>query len=148
VKSLDAGVLNARGRIKVTATFQLESHPNIYAIGDVIDWSEQKQAAKAAKHADIAAANIVSQVNGGSANKKYTGQPELIIITNGKVSGCCLACLYSISDPPLPCHSETRRYLFGLLVGYHAGELVLQFNEGQRAFGWYDTEGIRSFQVK
>ncbi|KAN0131952.1 FAD/NAD(P)-binding domain containing protein [Lactarius tabidus] len=87
VKSLDSGVINARGQIKVTDTFQLESHPNIYAIGDVIDWSEQKQAAKAVKHADVAAANIISQVNGGSATKKYTGQPELIIITNGKKQG-------------------------------------------------------------
>jgi NADH dehydrogenase FAD-containing subunit len=93
VKSLGSGVLNARGQIKVTSTFQLESHTNIYAIGDVIDWSEQKQAAKVPKHAQIAAANILSQLDGGSANKKYTGQPELISITNGKVSGCCLSCL-------------------------------------------------------
>lgn len=87
MKSLDASALNARGQIKVTPTFQLETHTNIYAIGDVTDWSEQKQAAKAAKHAPIAAANILSQLNGGSASKKYTGEPELIIITNGKVSG-------------------------------------------------------------
>ncbi|KAF8273459.1 FAD/NAD-P-binding domain-containing protein [Lactarius quietus] len=87
VKSLGSGVLNARGQIKVTPTFQLESHTNIYAIGDVIDWSEQKQAAKAVKHADVAAANIISQVNGGSASKKYTGQPELIVLTNGKKQG-------------------------------------------------------------
>jgi hypothetical protein len=54
----------------------------------------------------------------------------------------------SISDPLCLCHTEKRRYLYGLLVGYYAGELVLKFNEGQRAFGWYDTEGIRFFQVK
>lgn len=51
----------------------------------MIDWQEQKQAAKAAKHAQIAAANILSQINGSDPKKKYTGQPELIIITNGKV---------------------------------------------------------------
>lgn len=148
MKSLGSGVLNARGQIKVTNTFQLESHPNIYAIGDVIDWSEQKQVVKAMKHAEVAAANILSQVNGGSANKKYTNQPELIVIINGKVSGYCLGCLYSISDPFCLCHAETRGYLYGLLVGYYAGELVHQCSEGQRAFGWYDTEGIRFFQVK
>ncbi|KAI9441256.1 FAD/NAD-P-binding domain-containing protein [Lactarius indigo] len=87
VKSLGSGVLNARGQIKVAPTFQIESHPNIYAIGDVIDWSEQKQAAKAPKHAQIAAANILSQLNGSSPSKQYTGQPELIIITNGKKHG-------------------------------------------------------------
>lgn len=93
MKSLGSGVLTVRGQIKVTPTFQLESHTNIYAIGDVIDWPEQKQAAKAPKHAQIAAANILSQLNGGAANKKYTGQTELIIVTNGKVSDCCLSCL-------------------------------------------------------
>ena len=93
MKSLDSGALNARGQIKVTPTLQLESHTNVYAIGDVIDWSEQKQVVKAAKHAQIAAANIISQLNGGSANKKYTGEPEIIIITNSKVSGYCIVCV-------------------------------------------------------
>lgn len=51
----------------------------------MIDWQEQKQAAKAAKHAQITAANILAQVNGSDPKKNYTGQPELIIITNGKV---------------------------------------------------------------
>ena len=122
MKSLGSGVLNARGQIKVTATFQLESHTNIYAIGDVIDWAEQKQAAKAPKHAQIAAANILSQLNGSPATKKYTGQPELIIITNGKVSGSCLCCLtYQLSDAFCLCHAETRRFLYGLPLGYYPG---------------------------
>jgi NADH dehydrogenase FAD-containing subunit len=85
VNSLGSGVLTPRGQIKIEKTFQLPSHPNIYAIGDVIDWAEQKQAAKAAKHAQIAAANILAQLNDGAPKKNYSGQPELIIITNGKV---------------------------------------------------------------
>jgi NADH dehydrogenase FAD-containing subunit len=107
VKSLDSGVLNARGQIKVKDTFQLESYPNIYAVGDVIDWSEQKQVVKAMKHAEVAAANILSQVNGGSPKKKYTNQPELIVIINGKVSAHCVGCIYSISDPlPVSCRNK------------------------------------------
>ena len=78
-------MLNPRGQIKIENTFQLKSHANIYAIGDVVDWQEQKQAAKAPKHAQIAAANILTQINGGDPKKAYSGQPELIIITNGKV---------------------------------------------------------------
>lgn len=78
-------MLTPRGQIKIENTFQLKSHPNIYAIGDVIDFDEQKQAAKAPKHAQIAAANILAQISGGDAKKTYSGQPELIIITNGKV---------------------------------------------------------------
>jgi len=87
VKSLGSGVLTPRGQIKIEKTFQLPSHPNVYAIGDVTDWAEQKQAAKAPKHAQIAAANILSQLSGGAPKKNYSGQPELIIITNGKKHG-------------------------------------------------------------
>ena len=79
-------MLNPRGQIKIENTFRLKTYGNIYAIGDVIDWQEQKQAAKAPKHAQIAAANILSQINGGVPKKSYSGQPELIVITNGKVS--------------------------------------------------------------
>jgi apoptosis-inducing factor 2 len=85
VKSLGSDVLNPRGLIKILNTFQLKSYSNIYAIGDVIEWSEQKQAAKAPKHAQITTANILAQINGGVPKKTYSGQPELIIITNGKV---------------------------------------------------------------
>ncbi|KAH9989632.1 FAD/NAD-P-binding domain-containing protein [Russula vinacea] len=87
VKSLSSGALNPRGQIKIENTFQLKSYPNIYAIGDVIDWTEQKQAAKAPKHAQIAAANILAQISGGEPKKTYAGQTELIIITNGKKHG-------------------------------------------------------------
>jgi NADH dehydrogenase FAD-containing subunit len=90
VSSLGSGVLTPRGQIKIEKTFQLKSHPNIYAIGDVTDWVEQKQAAKAPKHAQIAAANILAQLNGGVPKKSYSGQPEMISITNGKVSGSSL----------------------------------------------------------
>jgi len=51
----------------------------------VTDLEEQKQAAKAPKHAQIAADNILSQINGGTPKKTYSGQPEMIVLTNGKV---------------------------------------------------------------
>ncbi|KAH9973763.1 FAD/NAD-P-binding domain-containing protein [Lactifluus volemus] len=87
VKSLSSDVLNSRGQIKIKSTFQLESHSNIYAIGDVTNLTEQKQAAKAPKHAQIAAANILSQLSGEAPKQTYSGQPELIVITNGKYQG-------------------------------------------------------------
>ncbi|KAI0252898.1 hypothetical protein BJV78DRAFT_1281245 [Lactifluus subvellereus] len=87
VRSPGSNVLNSRGQIKIRPTFQLESHSNIYAIGDVTNLAEQKQATKAPKHAQIAATNIVSQLCGGVPKKTYSGQPELVIITNGKKQG-------------------------------------------------------------
>jgi apoptosis-inducing factor 2 len=81
-------VLNSHGQVKIKPTFQLELYSNIYAIGDVTNWMEQKQAFKAPKHAQIAAANILAQLNDGVPKKTYSGQTELMIVTNGKV-GCC-----------------------------------------------------------
>jgi apoptosis-inducing factor 2 len=89
-------VLNSRGQIKIRTTFQLESYSNIYAIGDVTNLAEQKQATKAPKHAQMAAANILAQIRGGLPKKTYSGQPELIIITNGKV--CCCSVHFSSSS--------------------------------------------------
>lgn len=102
MNSLGSGVLTPRGQIKIEKTFQLPSHPNIYAIGDVTDWAEQKQAAKAPKHAQIAAANILAQLNDGAPKKKYSGQPELIVITNGKVGVSSLSIPPSRSDHRFP----------------------------------------------
>jgi apoptosis-inducing factor 2 len=114
-------VLNSRDQIKVDATFQLESYPNIYAIGDVTNWTEQKQMAKAPKHAQIAAANILAQLNGGVPNKKYSGQPELIIITNGKV--CCRPLNFSfpsLSDVSFPSQKQGISFM-GMLWGITLG---------------------------
>ena len=99
-------MLNVCRKVKVTNTLQLESHPNIYAIGDVNDWSEQQQVVKAMKHAEIAAANILSQVKGSLANKKYTNQPELIVPINCKDSAYCLGCIYFLTLLFVSCRNK------------------------------------------
>jgi hypothetical protein len=141
-------VLNSRGQIKIRPTFQLESHSNVYAIGDVTNLAEQKQATKAPKHAQIAAANILAQLGGGVAKKTYSGQPELIIITNGKV-GCCSSYfgLFFLSDVPFPL-AETRHLFHGHALGNHARQLVFQFNEGEGTHGRHGQEKLWSLQVK
>lgn len=74
-------------------TLQLSSHPAIFAVGDIIDWKEQKQAAKANGHAPVVVANIVNLLAGRPVRKEYEGFPEMIMLTNGKVRG--------IQSPPL-----------------------------------------------
>jgi len=70
----------------VKPTLQLIDHPNILAAGDILDWNEQKQAAKTAPHAAVVVSNVNSLLNGGSsALKEYAGSTEMIIVTNGKV---------------------------------------------------------------
>jgi NADH dehydrogenase FAD-containing subunit len=63
---------------------QLKGHPNIFAGGDVIEWAEQKQEAKAGKHASIIARNVVAYLEGRSL-QQYKGSIEMIGITNGRV---------------------------------------------------------------
>ncbi|KIL56785.1 hypothetical protein M378DRAFT_133689 [Amanita muscaria Koide BX008] len=84
--SLTPSVLNSRGLVKILPTFQLPDFPNIFALGDVIDWNEQKQLRKASGHAAIVASNIQAYLSGGSLNP-YKGSTEMIIVTLGKNAG-------------------------------------------------------------
>ena len=71
--------------VKVEKTLQLPSHPAIFAVGDIINWKEQKQAAKAGGHAPVVVENLLRFLAGKPVRKEYTGFPEMIMITNGKV---------------------------------------------------------------
>ena len=88
ISTLGPDVLTDRGTVRVNPTLQLVSHPDIYAAGDVIDWAEQKQAAKAGAHAAVIIANILSVVAGKTPVAQYKGSLEFIVITNGKVRLC------------------------------------------------------------
>jgi len=85
--SLGQDVLTARKNVRVLPTLQLPSQPSIFAIGDIIDWNEQKQAFKANGHASVVAANILSLLSGSKAQKKYKTGPEMMVVTNGKNGG-------------------------------------------------------------
>ncbi|RDB27682.1 Apoptosis-inducing factor B [Hypsizygus marmoreus] len=78
--------LSPLGLIRVKPTLQLKDHDNIFAAGDVIDWNEQKQAAKSSGHGLLVAANIQALLNKG-ALKPYKGATEMIVLTNGKDGG-------------------------------------------------------------
>jgi thioredoxin reductase len=84
IAKLGSSVLTEQGYVKVQPTLQLTSYRNIFAGGDVIDWKEQKQAAKAGSHAAIIVANVVAYL-ASRPLKPYKGSPEMIGITNGKV---------------------------------------------------------------
>jgi NADH dehydrogenase FAD-containing subunit len=78
-------VLTDTGFVKVQPTLQLSTHPEIFAVGDVVDLPEQKQLFKAQSHAAIVAANIVAYLRGRSL-KPYKSMPEVIFISIGKVN--------------------------------------------------------------
>ncbi|KAG1754878.1 uncharacterized protein EDB91DRAFT_1193390 [Suillus paluster] len=87
VTSLGEDALNGSGFVKIHPTMQLLAHPSIFAVGDIIDRVEQKQAAKLGWHVPVAVANIISFLNGVTPTKQYAGAPEMIVITNGKNGG-------------------------------------------------------------
>jgi NADH dehydrogenase FAD-containing subunit len=87
IATLGSDTITDRGFVKVKPTLQLLSHSDIYAAGDVIDWAEQKQAAKTQGHAAVVTANILSDLAGEKPVKEYKGAYELIVITNGKGGG-------------------------------------------------------------
>ncbi|KAF7307072.1 FAD/NAD(P)-binding domain-containing protein [Mycena indigotica] len=86
-QSLGEDVLDKRGQIKVQPTLQLIGHSNIFALGDAIDYVEQKQVMKAMAHSGIVTANIVALASGSTKLKPYKGSTEMIIVTNGKNGG-------------------------------------------------------------
>ncbi|KAG2155574.1 hypothetical protein DEU56DRAFT_768083 [Suillus clintonianus] len=87
ISSLGEDALNGHGFVKIHPTLQLPNHPSIFALGDIIDFPEQKQAAKLRGHVSTTVANVVSFLNGAAPTAKYTGSPEMIVITNGRKGG-------------------------------------------------------------
>ena len=61
-------------------------------VGDIIDWEEQKQAAKNAGHAAVVAKNVKAVLEGRKPTAVYKGSYEIILVTVGKVCGI-LTCL-------------------------------------------------------
>ncbi|KAH7098578.1 FAD/NAD(P)-binding domain-containing protein [Auriculariales sp. MPI-PUGE-AT-0066] len=87
LRSLGPDTLTSSGFVRVLPTLQLPSHPTIFAAGDIIDWDEQKMAAKAGKHGTVIAANILALTQGVNPSTKYTGFIEAIIVPLGPNGG-------------------------------------------------------------
>lgn len=81
-------------RLDVKPTLQLKSNPRVFALGDVIEWPEQRMLAKTGPHAGIVTHNVIAILGGlqrgrdlGTVRglKNYGGFMEAILVTNGQV---------------------------------------------------------------
>ncbi|KAJ1310822.1 hypothetical protein OPQ81_009341 [Rhizoctonia solani] len=90
VSTLDSSVLTTKGTVLVTPELNVKlasGARNIWAVGDIIEWNEQKMVFKASMgHAPLVAENIIASINGGKL-KSYQGKPEMILITLGPKGG-------------------------------------------------------------
>ena len=72
--------------MKVKSSMQVQGYSRIYAMGDLIEWKEQKQIMKTYGHAAAIGVNILEAVEGRKAKKEYGGSSEMISISIGPVS--------------------------------------------------------------
>lgn len=91
----------------------------MFALGDIIDWPEQKQAAKTKAHADVVAANIQSYLTGQPLSKVYKGSPEMIVVPLGKASHSLPA--FHALRVDRHCFVERGFGLFGYSLGSYRG---------------------------
>jgi len=116
----------------VQPTLQLLDHPNIFAVGDAIDFAEQKQYAKAIDHASVAAANIAAYLQGKPLKSKYNGTTEMILVSIGKVSICWyIRSSHLLTEIYIDRRCSVRRYVWW----YRAGRLVRPPYQVQDTFG-------------
>ncbi|EKM48752.1 uncharacterized protein PHACADRAFT_179428 [Phanerochaete carnosa HHB-10118-sp] len=87
INTLGAGVLTEAGYVKVKPTLELPDHPGVFAVGDIVDWNEQKQAFKSGNHASVAVPNLLSFLRGQPQKKVYKGSTEMIVVPIGRSYG-------------------------------------------------------------
>ncbi|KAG8891683.1 hypothetical protein FRC01_014572 [Tulasnella sp. 417] len=90
LKSFDPTIVTAQENIRVLPTLQVplsNGKTNVYAVGDVIDWPEQKQLAKIPSHVAVVVPNILASIEGKKAPKVYGGFMEAILLPAGPTAG-------------------------------------------------------------
>lgn len=87
---LAGGLAAARGQggeLAVTPELRVPGHDRVFAIGDVTALPEAKTARAAADHAEVAAANIRTLIEGGTALRTYTPPAPAIALPLGPKGG-------------------------------------------------------------
>ncbi|KAG9118580.1 hypothetical protein FRC07_006846 [Ceratobasidium sp. 392] len=90
IRTLDSDIVSSAGTVLVTPELNVKlpsGVQNVWAIGDIIEWPEQKMVFKAAHgHVPVVANNILASIKGGK-RISYAGKPEIIFVTLGPKGG-------------------------------------------------------------
>jgi len=87
LQSLEPFPLTERGYVKILPSLQLQSHPSIFALGDITDLQEAKQFQKTAGHAAVVVPNVLSYLEGKELKQQCKPGKEIIMISNGRNGG-------------------------------------------------------------
>ncbi|KAG9008496.1 hypothetical protein FRB94_013220 [Tulasnella sp. JGI-2019a] len=90
LSSFDPTILTPTGSVKVLPTLQVplaNGKSNVFALGDIIEWPEEKLIAKIPTQAGIVSANLLSAIRGTPQKQEYKGYMEFISVTLGPRGG-------------------------------------------------------------
>ncbi|KAG8888888.1 hypothetical protein FRB98_006553 [Tulasnella sp. 332] len=90
LSSFDSTILTTSGSVKVLPTLQVpltNGKSNVFAIGDIIEWPQQKMVSKVPTQASVVVANILSAVKGAPMKQQYKGFMEAISVPLGPEGG-------------------------------------------------------------
>ncbi|KAF9521810.1 hypothetical protein CPB83DRAFT_865217 [Crepidotus variabilis] len=88
LRFLRPSILTPSGHIKVHSTLQVKSHPNIFALGDIVDWPEVKTLSKITfGQSAVVIGNVSSFIKGKTLKKIYKGTSEVLAVSNGSNAG-------------------------------------------------------------
>ncbi|KAF8666782.1 Pyridine nucleotide-disulfide oxidoreductase [Rhizoctonia solani] len=97
VRAFDPSAVTESGTVLVTPELQVKISSgvrNVWAIGDIVEWPEQKMVLKASSgHAPVLAKNIIASIR-GSKPSPYGGKTEMIFVTIGPNGGRGLVPLF------------------------------------------------------
>jgi len=80
------GITNDEGYINVDATMRVIGVERMYAVGDTVNFSGPKLGHMAVRQAEVAAANLVAEIEGQAPVSTYTHDLKLIIDEGGRDS--------------------------------------------------------------
>ena len=73
------GITNEEGYINVTSTMRIAGHERIYAIGDCTNYDGPKMGHAAVRQAEVAAANLASEIDGRAPGARYQHEMRFVI---------------------------------------------------------------------